>query len=104
MKVGDVVEFHYDASDPEKERIGKVAYIRDTHKEPLSPETIRRRPDVERSRYIVGCRMSDKTFRAFYSESLTGLHKVGIIRRSLLYLAGVSFETTDHKIDKMGEV
>src|SRR5687768_791076 len=104
MKTGDVIEFHYDSSEPGKERIGKVAYIRDTHKEPLKPETIRRNPEIRRSRYIVGCRMADKTFRTFYSDGLTELQKLGILRRSLLYLAGVTFETTDDKIDKMGEV
>lgn len=92
LKKGDVVEFHYSQSEPDKIRLGKIHRIRDTETDPLDPRSMRYAQALRRSRYLLTLVMADGTYRNFYDCALTNLHKVGMIRRTLLRLSGVRFE------------
>lgn len=92
IRPGDVIEFHYTQSDPEKIRLGKVKRIRDTETDPIDYRSVRYSQHLRRSRYLVSLRMADGTYRQFYDCALTNLHRVGRIRRALLYLSGVRFD------------
>lgn len=104
IKPGEVVEFHYTQSDPDKIRLGKVQYVRDTESEPLEEKTLRYSQYLRRSRYLLTMLMADGTYRQFYDCALTGLKKVGMIRRSLLYLSGVRFEPAKPEGFEAGKV
>lgn len=103
-KPGQVLEFSYDFHDPTKHRFGKVTSVRDTRKEPIAEKTLLQ-SNVKRSRYLISCAMFDGTYRNFYDKGLTGVRKVGIIRRTLLRLSGVTFgETARNEKPKVGKV
>ena len=107
VRPGDVIEFHYRFHDPVKLRFGKLKYIRDLTAEPLAEETIKRNPDLTRSKYLLRCLMGDGTYRQFYHTGLTQVRKVGMVRRALLKLSGIRFdEATDDgvRLDEVVEV
>lgn len=89
-EIDSVVSFYYH-KEPDKWRIGRVVSVRDLEDKPLTPATLERGRDVRRSRHLVTCVMSDKTYRAFYIDKVKW-RKVGNIRRKLLKYGGISFE------------
>ena len=74
--------------DKPQERICRVVEIRDMKKHPVSADTLRRRPDVDRSDTLVTCRDTNGETRSFYSGKEKSARPLNIVRAVVLKLRG----------------
>lgn len=85
-RVNDVVGLIY--GDKPQERIVRVLEKRDTERDPLSPASLQRRPNVERGRFLVTCQSTDGQIRSFYSGVEQTARRVHPLRAAILYIRG----------------
>jgi len=73
-----------------KDYVGKVLDVRDTQERMIDRETFFRRPDVERSRFLVVVQLSDNKIKSFYDGRIINVKKINksFLRRTLDKLTG----------------
>jgi hypothetical protein len=73
-----------------KDYAGKVLDVRDTQERMIDRETFFRRPDVERSRFLVVVQLSDNKIKSFYDGRIINVKKINksFLRRTLDKLTG----------------
>lgn len=73
--------------NPER-RIVRVINKRDMTKKPVSPDTLRRRPSVQRGDHLITCQSQDGKVRSFYAGAEVKVQKLNIIQVAVLQLQG----------------
>jgi hypothetical protein len=82
--VNDVIAVKY--GDKPGERICRVLEVRDLIRDPLSPKSLARRPDLQRGRRLVTCQATNGQIRAFYSGVEMGARPIPKLRAAWLYM------------------
>ena len=100
IKAGKIVKFDYTDGN-HAPYYGKVAGHRDLEKEPLSRETVRKNPSLERSQFLTMVAMPwnkntvvpeyDSFYRQFYHGRTLTVKPVGLIGRVLLWFGGIRY-------------
>jgi hypothetical protein len=73
-----------------KDYTGKVLDIRDTQERMIDRETFFRRPDVERSRFLIVVQLTDNKIKSFYDGRIINVKKIqkGFVSRLVDKLTG----------------
>lgn len=87
-KVNDVFAVRYGENVPNQERVGRVLKVRDLTEQPLHPDTVRRRPDVPRTSFMVTLQFKGGEVRNMYAGLEHESKTVPLIRRALLLVKG----------------
>ena len=85
-RVNDVIGLTY--GDTAEERICRVVGVRDTHRRPLSPASIRRRPHVERGQFLITCQDTNGKIKSFYSGVEKSARLIPPLKVAFMYLRG----------------
>ena len=80
------VNIQYQIGDYE----GTVLEVRDTEVQKLEYNSVKRKPEVERSRYLMVVQLSDKKIKSFYDGRIINVQKINksFLRRTLDKLTG----------------
>jgi hypothetical protein len=80
------VNTQYEISDYE----GTVLEVRDTEIQRLGIETVRRKPEIERSRFLMVVQLPDNKIKSFYDGRVINVQKINknFLRRTLDKLTG----------------
>lgn len=84
--VNDVIGVTY--GDKPAERVVRVLEKRDLERDPLSPKSLARRPNISRGRFLVTCQSTDGQIRSFYSGVEQTARPIPRLRAAILYLRG----------------
>ena len=67
-----------------KNYTGKILEVRDTEQKMIDRECLFRRPDVERSRFLITVQLSDNKIKSFYDGRVINLEEIKEVPKSFL--------------------